>query len=162
MPSEGALSSPLWPAAQLTFRLASPADPRLPTARSGANRASDPLAPCLPEPRFSVSQSESSGSRRLSKDKPQESRAGSEARAGPGSRQPRAPYVPPPPTADPRLEGAPHLGAGAFPAQYSSEGPGVGTGACSGLSRWASVLTDRPHSLWGRGGARVCPQPSEG
>ena len=48
VPGEGALSSPLWPAAQLTFHLASPADPRPPTVRSGANCPWAPLASVSP------------------------------------------------------------------------------------------------------------------
>lgn len=53
---------------------------------------------------------------------------------GAGSLMPlMCPRSPRPPTADPRPEGTPCLGAGAFPAQYSSEGPGVGTGPAQGF-----------------------------
>ena len=85
--------------------LAFPTDPRPPTVRSRENCPWAPLASCVSQSHGSPCPSPSpQGHGGSEKDNPQESRAGSEARAGPRSRQPHAPSVPPtappPPIAD--------------------------------------------------------------
>ena len=98
---------------KVTFHLTFPADPRPPTVRSRENCPWAPLASCVSRSHGSPCPSLSPrGHGGSEKDNPQESRAGSEARAGPGSQQPRAPSVPPtappPPTADPLAGGNGH------------------------------------------------------
>lgn len=157
---------------KVTFHLAFPADPRPPTVRSRENRPWAPLASCVSRSHGSPCPSLSPrGHGGSAKDKPQESRAGSEARVGPGSRQPRAPCPqrPPAPTA-----AAPLAGGDGHTwqqvrfvlsilqrAEGSAWGPAAGSRDGYKYSYRQTSLTVGGGGGGGVGGARVCAQSLE-
>lgn len=145
---------------KVTFRLAFPTDPRPPTVRSRENCPWAPLASCVSQSHGSPCPSPSpQGHGGSEKDNPQESRAGSEARAGPRSRQPHAPSVPPtapppPPSLTPWLEGTATPGNRCVLYSVFFRGSGSAWGPAEGFSD-GYKYSYRQTSLTGGGGRGV-------
>ena len=140
---------------KVTFHLAFPTDLRPPTVRSRENCPWAPLASCVSQSHGSPCPSPSpQGHGGSEKDNPQESRAGSEARAGPRSRQPHAPSVPPtappPPIADTLAGGNGHTWQQVrFVLSILQRRRGRRGGLLRAFQMDINTATGRPHSLAG-------------